>query len=103
MDCQVLWGCCFRMPKPAFEVIWKRILQHQGEIFYTKTKLPFQYKIVGHNIVPDRTGYPLHRSNFENAYKLVPIDGPGEINEIVRGPAYIWAILHDPRIRKNDY
>jgi alpha-beta hydrolase superfamily lysophospholipase len=28
----------------------------------------------------------------------VPLDGPGLINHIARGPAYVWAVLHDPRI-----
>ena len=88
------------MPKPPFEEIWRRILRHEGETFYTKTRLPFTYRIEGNVLIPDRTGYPLHRSNFEKAYALVPMDGPGEINQIVRGPAYVWAILHDPRISK---
>jgi hypothetical protein len=29
---------------------------------------------------------------------MLPINGPGEIGEIVRGPSYVWAILHDRRI-----
>jgi len=93
-------GFLENMPKPPFEEIWRRILRHEGETFYTKTRLPFTYRIEGNVLIPDRTGYPLHRSNFEKAYALVPMDGPGEINQIVRGPAYVWAILHDPRISK---
>lgn len=92
-----------KMSKPDFEVIWRRILQHEGETFRTKTGLEFKYRIVGNEVVPDRTGYPLHKSNFEKAYELVPFDGPGVINQSVRGPAYVWAILHDPRIRGDNY
>jgi hypothetical protein len=92
------------MVKPSFEIIWKRIIDHEGETFHTKTGLPFKYKIIdAFTVIPNRTGYPLHRSNFEKAYRLAPLKGPGEINEIVRGPAYVWAVLHDPRIRQRDY
>ncbi len=30
----------------------------------------------------------------------MPVEGPGRINDLVRGPAYIWAILNDNRIVK---
>ncbi|MGQ4834410.1 MAG: hypothetical protein ACP6IS_11015 [Candidatus Asgardarchaeia archaeon] len=91
------------MTKPPFNEIWRRIREYEGEQFYTKTGLPFRYKIVGDTLIPDRTGYPLHISNFRKAYELVPIEGPGEINYLVRGPAYVWAILHDERISKGDW
>jgi hypothetical protein len=29
---------------------------------------------------------------------MMPIDGPGAIRDLVRGSAYIWAILNDKRI-----
>ena len=86
--------------KPSFEEVWKRILVHEGETFYTKTGKPFTYRVEKNSVIPDRTGYPLHKSNFKKAYMLVPLGGPGEINDIVRGPAYVWAILHDSRISK---
>ena len=91
------------MNKPAFEEVWRRIVECEGEGFHTKTNLPFTYWIRGNTVIPDRTRYPLHKSNFEKAYRLVPIYGPGEINNIVRGPAYVWAILHDSRIRHGDW
>jgi hypothetical protein len=91
------------MSKPQFHEVWGRIAVHEGEVFHTKTNLPFTYRIDGSNVIPDRTGYPLHMTNFEKAYELVPIDGPGRINDLVRGPAYVWAILHDPRISERDW
>ena len=48
--------------------------------------------------VPDRTSYPLHVSQFRLAYDKMPLRGPGEINRLVRGPAYVFAILTDSRI-----
>ena len=41
----------------------------------------------------------LHRiSQFRLAFELMPLTGPGQINAKVRGPAYVYAILTDPRI-----
>ena len=91
------------MPKPAFEEIWRRILKHEGEMFYTKTGKPFTYRVEKNNVIPDRTEFPLHKSNFEKAYAIVPIDGPGEISNVVMGSAYVWAILHDSRISKGNW
>ena len=91
------------MEKPPFTEVWNRVKAHRGERFHTITGLPFTYRVVRSNVIPDRTGYSLHRSNFEKAYRLIPIGGPGEINYLVRGPAYVWAILHDVRISKGDW
>jgi hypothetical protein len=81
------------------ETAWRRITVHAGERFATKTGLPCAYEVRGDTVIPDRTGYPLHASNFRTAFALLPLRGPGEINALVRGPAYVWAILTDPRIQ----
>ena len=81
-----------------FDAAWQRIEEHAGKEFRTKTELPFTYEVAGTSVVPDRTGYPLHMSNFRTAFNLLPLSGPGEINTHVRGPAYVYAILADPRI-----
>lgn len=83
---------------PPFTLIWGRIVALQGEEFATITGLPFTYRVEGDALYPSRTRYRLSRSNVETAYGMVPIPGPGAINDTVRGPAYIWAILHDPRV-----
>jgi len=82
----------------AFEEIWKRIVAYQGEEFLTIQGLPFTYRIIGNTLRPSRTVYNISKSDFKKAYRMFPIKGPGVINQIVRGPAYVWAILHDPRI-----
>jgi hypothetical protein len=88
------------MPKPHFAHIWSAILAQAGQTFTTKTNLPFTYQVSGDVLAPSRTDYRISRSDFEVAYDLVPIAGPGQINELVRGPAYVWAILHDHRISR---
>ena len=83
----------------GFDVIWKNNVNFAGEQFYTKTGLPFTYSIVDACVVPDRTNYPLAKSNFEKAMRVEDLKGPGQINNLVRGPAYVYAILTDERIR----
>ena len=83
--------------------IWHRIRKHEGSIFRTITGIPFSYEIQSDHVVTDRTPYWLSKSQFAIALEMVPFDGPGVINNLVRGPSYIWAILHDSRIRLNDY
>lgn len=83
----------------GFDTIWENIVSNAGEQFHTKRKLPFTYKIVNSSVVPDRTNFPLAKSNFEKASRIGDLSGPGQINRLVMGPAYVYAILTDERIR----
>jgi hypothetical protein len=60
----------------------------------------FTYSVVGDVLRTDRAKQNLSRSNFEKVLPLLPLPGPGQISNEVRGPAYVWAILHDKRIDK---
>jgi len=91
------------MPNTPFEEVWSRIVAHTGKPFHTKTGLEFTYDIKGDGLYPSRTNYRISNADFRKAYTMVPIDGPVVINEIVRGPAYIWAILHDHRISLGEW
>lgn len=84
----------------TFEDKWNRIVNHAGEEFSTKKNIPFSYKIVNDCVVPDRTDYPLSKSNFQKAEKFELLEGPGQIRNLVRGPSYVFAILTDKRILK---
>ncbi len=86
-----------------FEEIWSRIIINSGELFHTKTGLEFTYKIEGDRFYPSRTDYAISKTDFRTAYELVPIDGPGVINDKVRGPAYVWAVLHDQMISNGEW
>jgi hypothetical protein len=89
--------------KPPVDAIWTRIKESAGERFHTKTGKPFEYEIAGDVFMPSRTKYNIQKRDFAKALALVPIDGPGRINAEVRGPAYVWAVLHDERIRQDDW
>lgn len=86
------------MSLPPFDTIWRRIEALQGQDFTTITGLPFTYRADERALFPSRTDYRLSRRNFEKAYGLVPFPNPGAISDTVRGPSYVWAILHDPRV-----
>ena len=82
-----------------FEIIWDKIVRCAGGEFTTKSGLPFRYQILNGAVVPDRTEYPLSKSNFEKAAKIDNLQSPSQISDLVRGPAYVYAILTDARIR----
>lgn len=91
------------MPKTAVKTICARIVAHKGETFHTKRGLEFTYEIKGDGFYPSRTNYRISKANFGKVYPMVPIDGPGKIRDIVRGPSYIWAVLHDQRISMGEW
>lgn len=88
---------------PNAETVWNRIKALQGEHFETKTGKEFTFEIAGNVFNPSRTKYNISKANFEKALELVPLDGPGDISNLVRGSAYIWAVLHDRRVRKQEW
>lgn len=89
--------------KESFEKIWKRIIFHEGETFQTKKGEKFTYEVKGSIVHPSRTDWNISKSDFARAHRLVPISGPGLINQIVMGPAYVWGILHDARISLGEW
>ncbi len=91
------------MSTTMLEKVWGRIKALEGEEFHTKTGKLFTFEISGNVFQPSRTQYKISKSDFGKALGLVPFDGPGTINKLVRGPAYIWAVLHDLRIRQQDW
>ena len=91
------------MPKKSFEVVWKRILSCEGQKFKTKLGLPFTCEARGNLLCTNRTDYNISKSDFAKAYKLAPLAGPGDINKLVRGSSYVYAILHDERISNKEW
>lgn len=92
-----------RISKPSIEEVWSRLRNAEGDEFVTKTGLPFTFEISGDVFHPSRTKYNISKADFRKALALVPFDGPGVINNTVRGPAYVWAVLHDKRIRRENW
>jgi hypothetical protein len=86
------------MARPAFDTIWRKIHAHAGHTFQTVRGVRFSYSVQSNVLRPDHTNRNIPRSDFEKAYGLMPLKGPGQINALVQGPAYVFAILTDERI-----
>ncbi len=82
-----------------FQSIWLNIINCEGQTFKTVRGLPFKYRVEDNYLIPDRTNYPLAKSEFKKAAAIPNLQGPGQINDLVRGPSYVFAILSDKRIR----
>jgi hypothetical protein len=94
------------MARPSFTEVWERIRSHEGRIFHTKRLIPFRYAIINDGFFPEGRNHRIDVSDFKNAYGNVPSDGPSDIGKSireVRGASYIWAVLHDRRIRGADW
>jgi hypothetical protein len=91
------------MAKPPIDTVWNRIRASAGKPFETKTGKPFTYTVDGNVFRPSRTDYQISKADFGTALALAPFEGPGIVSDTVRGPSYIWPVLHDSRIRQKDW
>ena len=83
----------------SFAAVWERITGHGGEFFQTSKGRYFTYRIEEDALLPSQTDLRISRSDFELAFSMVPIPTSAKLNRLVEAPSYIWAILHDERIR----
>jgi len=83
----------------SFDEVWNHIIQCAGQEFHTKTGITFTYTVTDECVIPNHTNYSLAKKQFQKAAEVPNLTGPGQINGIVRGPSYVFAILTDPRIR----
>ncbi len=90
------------MGGPDIQEVWERIEAHAGQTFNQLRGGAFAYGVVGGHVVPDRTYQQIPRSHFERALDLVPLESTRPVQHL-RGPSYIYAILMDHRIRRNDW
>lgn len=78
--------------------VWSLVKEFAGTAFKTKRGEELRYEVHGNQVHTSRTNYPLHRGEFEKAAAIGKVAGPGSYGDMLRGPSYIWAILHDERI-----
>lgn len=96
----------------SFGHVWDLIIKYSGQDtqprFQTKRDLPLTYDLVDDYVIPSRTAWRIPKANFELYYDRGPVDGPGgilkdETLKKIQGPSYLWAIMHDERIRPKDW
>lgn len=76
-----------------FDSVWALVVKNAGQPFHTVTGLPFTYEVRGEVVYTSRTNYRLTRRDFESAFQQMPVSGPGQLNDTVHGPSYVFAIL----------
>jgi len=83
----------------SFEECWEKILKNAGEQFHTIEGLEFTYSFEDDYLIPSRADFKIPKNSFEKVFNMIPVKGPGEFPNDVMGPSYVWAIMHDERIR----
>ena len=78
------------------DLVWKNILLHAGETFYTKTGKPFTYHLRNDYIVLENTNRTIPRKQVEEAL-LIKSDVVTDYNRF-QGYAYLFGLIHDSRI-----
>ncbi len=86
----------------SIDELWRRITVHSDETFSQIRGGTFTYQTTNSAIIPDRTNQNIPKAHFEQALELVPLQDTVLIQHL-RGPSYIYAVLMDNRIRKDDW
>ena len=78
--------------------IWEKIKAHEGETFYLASGAPLIYKVEGDSISHNRTKAKISKASFEKAVAINP-KSTAELQNVVTGPAYVYAIITDERMK----
>ncbi|HCQ91503.1 MULTISPECIES: hypothetical protein [unclassified Clostridium] len=85
------------------EIIWSRIVENIGREFIQIRGRIFTYELKGSSSIrPNTTNRIISKSQIEKALEFVPLENTAKIQNL-QAPSYIYAILMDDRIRKNDW
>jgi len=95
-----------RQPLPKITQAWTRIEKHAGEVFTTLRGKEFTYSVGGKPtpwyVTLDHLRRNIPRGDLSHALDVWPVDGPSKLPPVAQ-PSYVYAILSDPRIRKDDW
>jgi hypothetical protein len=91
---------------PDTDAVWARIVAHEGELFRTTRRLPLTYQVEGNGIWFFREGkrieMRLSRTQVNEAIGRCPLENTVAIKDL-RDYAFLFAILMDERIKRNDW
>ena len=88
---------------PDIDVVWARILAHQGQVFHQSLGQAFTYEVSGNALMPSTVKAKIYKSQFAKALTNVPFSKVSDVPAGVFGPSYVYAILMDRRIRQDDW
>ena len=81
-----------------FAAVERRIREHQGEQFFTRSGLPMTYIVEDDRIKVDRARPWLSMDGARKIWALGSDASLTDIDQRITGRAYLFAILRDPRI-----
>jgi hypothetical protein len=84
------------------EEVWKRILENEGNIFRQIKGGEFTYKVKGNVVELSRTNRSVSKNTFNEALKHVPLKNTVPLQNL-QAPSYLFAILMDNRVRRDDW
>ena len=78
-------------------LLWERLKENQGRVFYTARGLEFHYRIVGNEMFIDRKVKSITRSTVNIAYRraveLGVVTGPKKLE--IFGASYLYPVFLD--------
>ena len=83
-------------------VVWERIRAHESETFTQIRGGEFSYLVRGDALKLDRTDWFVPHSHIDEALDLVPLENTVPVQHLF-GPSYMYAVLMDPRIKRDDW
>jgi hypothetical protein len=84
------------------ELLWDRIKYCEGQVFRQIKGGEFTYKVNGSVIELSRTNRSISKKTFAEALKHVPLKNTVLLQRL-QAPSYLFAILMDNRMKKNDW
>ncbi|MET3684422.1 hypothetical protein ABID56_002559 [Alkalibacillus flavidus] len=84
------------------EGVWERIVKNEGEVFKQKRGKEFSYSVKMNTLYLRTTNRIISKKTFEKALDEVPLENTVPLQNL-QAPSYLYAILMDNRIRKDDY
>ena len=88
------------MAVDSFAEIERRIREHEGEQFFTRSGLPMKYEVIGDRIRVSRAKPWLSMDGARAIWEMGPDATLTDVDQRITGRAYLFAILRDERIRR---
>lgn len=86
----------------SIAIVWPRIQALAGETFTQIRGGDFTYDSADGYIRLHRTNHSVPRTQIAKALERLPLERTTQLQDL-RAPSYIFALLTDPRVRRDDY
>src|SRR5262245_23653549 len=86
----------------GIDELWVRLARHESDEFRQIRGRRFRYRLTDSGLVPDTTDWVIPRTHLAQGLERVPLRNTTPVQDLF-GPSYIYAILMDPRIRRDDW